>query len=148
MDKYVEGLNGFMDALGIMNKDVNRGSEYCMVRLNDGDTLLSALNAWHATLSDKYPPAYWHPQLTETTGAQVEKTAARWFFEHPAMNALPEAVRNNVLAVFHDRISEMMGHYRVYELMTAPPVWYASAWDEFVFDAQYGRFLLHLSCYD
>lgn len=148
MDKYVEKLNGFMNALGSMNMDTNRGSDYFIVELEHSKTLLSALTKYHSGLTDKYPPEYWHPQLTETHYQRLKDIALRWFFEHKAMQSLPLAIKSNVMAEFTDQINEMMGEYRIYELTTAPPVWYASTWDEFVFDAQYGRFLIHFSCYD
>ncbi|MGY5957437.1 hypothetical protein ACUY4R_001626 [Kosakonia sp. BK9b] len=148
MDKYVENLNGFMDALGTMNRDINRGSHYFMVKLEEGDTLRAAVAEYHRQQSEKHPPEYWHPVFSETTWQHSERVAAAWFFEHSAMTTLPENIKSNLLADFHDKINEMMGKFRVFELITTPPVWYASNWDEFVFDSQYGRFLLHFSCYD
>lgn len=148
MDKYVEKLNGFMEALGTMNMDTNRGSEYMVIKLQDGARILPSLAVYHASLSDKHPPEYWYPKLNETNWARFETVAAKWFFDHKVMENLPEQMKKHLLAVFQDIIKEMLGEYQVYELITTPPIWYAAIWDEFVFYSKHGIFLFHFSLYD
>lgn len=148
MDKYVEALNGFMDVLGTMNMDSNRISDYTIIKLSDDHNLMRSINTYHQSLTDKYPPGYWHPKLDIVQYETVNNIASRWFFEGREMQMLPQKIQNNVLAAFHDRIIECMGNFEVYKLDIAPPIWYASTWDEFIFDSQHGRYLLHFSCYD
>lgn len=76
------------------------------------------------------------------------KTVALWFFEHEDMQLLPFSLKQNLLANFTDHLNEMTGNALFFNLITSPPVWYGSLYEEFVIEAQYGRYLVHFSCHD
>lgn len=63
MDKYAERLTGFMLAVGCMNDAANRVSDYFVIRLEESDSMLTSLAMYHSSITDKFPSAYWHPQL-------------------------------------------------------------------------------------
>jgi len=63
MDKYAERLTGFMQAIGCMNNAANRVSDYFVMKLEESNSMLTSLAIYHSTITDKFPAAYWHPQL-------------------------------------------------------------------------------------
>ncbi|HBN5340456.1 TPA: hypothetical protein L3F15_004936 [Enterobacter cloacae] len=147
MDKYAERLTGFMRAVGCMNDAANRVSDYFVVKLNKSDSILTSLARYHSSITNKFPAAYWHPQLEECSQKIVMETVKRWFFEHEDMQLLPSTLKENILANFLDDLNEMTGNALFYSLNTSPPVWYGSLHEEFVIESQYGRYLIHFSCH-
>ena len=148
MDKYVERLTGFMRAVGCMNDAANRVSDYFVVKLEESDSMLSSLAMYHSSITDKFPAAYWHPQLKACDEKIFMETVASWFFEHQDTQRLPSSLKQNLLANFKDNLIEMTGNAQFFILTTSPPVWYGSLHDEFVIESPYGRFLVHFSCHD
>lgn len=148
MDKYAERLTGFMRAMGCMNDAANRVSDYFVVKLEDSDSMLTSLAIYHSTITDKFPAAYWHPQLEACTQIIFMETVALWFFEHQDAQLLPHLLKQNLLATFIDDLNEMTGNALFFTLITSPPVWYGSLHDEFVIESPYGRYLVHFSCHD
>lgn len=148
MDKYAERLTGFMRVLGCMNDAANRVSDYFVVKLEESDSILTSLAMYHSTLTDKFPAAYWHPQLEVCAHELFMATVERWFFEHHDMQRLPRSLKQNLLVNFMDDLIEMTGNARLFTLTTSPPIWYGSLHDEFVIDSPYGRYLVHFSCHD
>lgn len=148
MDKYAERLTGFMRALGCMNDAANRVSDYFVVKLEECDSMLTSLAMYHSTITDKFPAAYWHPQLEACTQEMFQETVASWFFEHQDTQVLPSSLKQNLLANFLDDLNEMTGDALFFTLITSPPVWYGSLHEEFVIESQYGRYLVHFSCHD
>lgn len=148
MDMYAERLTGFMRAVGCMNDAANRVSDYFVVKLEDSESMLTSLTIYHSTLTDKFPAAYWHPQLKACAEKQFMETVASWFFEHQDTQRLPSSLKQNLLANFKDEFTEMTGNALFFTLTTSPPVWYGSLHDEFVIESPYGRFLVHFSCHD
>ena len=148
MDKYAERLSGFMRAVGYMNDAANRVSDYSVIRLEESDSMLTSLAMYHSSITDKFPAAYWHPHLNACSQKTFMKTVALWFFEHEDMQLLPFSLKQNLLANFTDHLNEMTGNALFFNLITSPPVWYGSLYEEFVIEAQYGRYLVHFSCHD
>ncbi|WP_312140264.1 hypothetical protein [Pantoea septica] len=147
MDKYAERLTGFMRAIGCMNDAANRVSDYFVIKLEDSDSMLTSLAMYHLSITNKFPTAYWHPQLSKCSQKTFMETVATWFFEHEDMELLPSSLRQNILANFIDDLNEMTGNALFYSLITSPPVWYGSLHEEFVIESQYGRYLIHFSCH-
>ena len=147
MDKYAERLTGFMRAVGCMNDAANRISDYFVVKLEESDSMLSSLAMYHSSITNKFPAAYWHPQLKECSQQIVMETVAIWFFEHEDMQLLPSSLKQNILGNFIDALIEMTGNALFYSLITSPPVWYGSLHEEFVIESQYGNYLVHFSCH-
>ncbi|WP_312046893.1 hypothetical protein [Erwinia sp.] len=145
MDKYAERLTGFMRAVGCMNDVANRVSDYFVVKLEESDSMLTSLDMYHSSISNKFPAAYWHPQLKECSQKIFMETVATWFFEHEDMQLLPPSLTQNLLANFIDGLKEMTGNALFFTLTTSPSVWYGSLHDEFVIESQYGRYLIHFS---
>lgn len=148
MDKYAERLTGFMHAVGCMNDAANRVSDYYVVKLEESDSMLTSLAIYHLTITDKFPAAYWHPQLKACDEKMFMEKVASWFFEHQDTQRLPSSLKQNLLAHFQDGLTEMTGIAQYFTLITSPPVWYGSLYDEFVIESPYGRFLVHFSCHD
>lgn len=147
MDKYAERLTGFMRAMGCMNDAANRVSDYFVVKLEDSDSMLTSLAIYHSTITDKFPAAYWHPQLKACPQIIFMETVASWFFEHQDTQLLPPSLKQNLLATFIDDLNEMTGNALFFTLITSPPVWYGSLHEEFVIESPYGRYLVHFSCH-
>ncbi|ADM99171.1 hypothetical protein [Dickeya dadantii] len=147
MDKYAERLTGFMRAVGCMNDAANRVSDYFVVKLEESDSMLMSLALYHSSITDKFPAAYWHPQLKACSQKIFMETVASWFFEHEDTQLLPSSLKQNLLANFTDDLSEMTGNALFFILITCPPVWYGSLHEEFVIEAEYGRYLVHFSCH-
>lgn len=145
MDKYAERLTGFMLAVGCMNDAANRVSDYFVIRLEKSDSMLTSLAMYHSSITDKFPAAYWHPQLKACSQKIFTERVALWFFEHDDMQLLPSSLKQNLLANFTDALNEMTGIAEFFTLITSPPVWYGSLHEEFVIEAQYGRYLVHFS---
>lgn len=148
MDKYAERLTGFMDAMGCMNNAPNRLSEYFVFRLEESDSMLTSLAMYHSSITDKFPAAYWHPKLKACSQKIFMEAVALWFFNHGVMQNLPSSIKENIVVIFTDNLIEMTGEAQFFSLITSPPVWYGSLYDEFVIEAQYGRYLVHFSCSD
>lgn len=148
MDKYAERVTGFMSAVGCMNDATDRVSDYFVVKLEQSDSMLTSLAMYHSAITDKFPAAYWHPQLAACSQKKFMETVALWFFEHEDMQLLPPSLKQNLLAHFQDGLTEMTGNALFFTLTTSPPVWYGSLYDEFVIESPYGRFLVHFSCHD
>ena len=110
--------------------------------------MLASLAMYHSTITDKFPAAYWHPQLEACTQKTLMETAASWFFEHQDTHVLPSSIKQNLLANFLDGLNEMTGNAHFFILITSPPVWYGSLHEEFVIESEYGRYLVHFSCHD
>ncbi|MEM6052100.1 hypothetical protein AAH450_16170 [Erwinia sp. P7711] len=147
MDKYAERLTGFMRAVGCMNNAANRVSDYCVVKLEESDSMLTSLAMYHSSITNKFPAAYWHPQLRACSQKIFMETVASWFFEHEHMQLLPSSLKQNLLGHFTDELNEMIGNAIFFTLITSPPVWYGSLHEEFVIESQYGRYLIHFSCH-
>jgi len=147
MDKYAERLTGFMRAVGCMNDMVNRVSDYFVIKLEESDSLLTSLAMYHSSVTDKFPAAYWHPQLRACSQKIFMETVASWFFEHTDTQLLPFSLKQNLLANFIDNLNEMTGDSMFFSLITSPPVWYGSLHEEFVIESQYGNYLIHFSCH-
>ncbi len=145
MDKYAERLTGFMLAVGCMNDAANRVSDYFVIRLEESDSMLTSLAMYHSSITDKFPSAYWHPQLKACSQKIFMERVALWFFEHEDMQLLPSLLKQTLLANFTDALNEMTGIAEFFTLITSPPVWYGSLHEEFVIEAQYGRYLVHFS---
>ncbi|WBM72407.1 hypothetical protein OH773_09340 [Buttiauxella sp. WJP83] len=148
MDKYAERLTGFMWAVGCMNDVADRVSDYFVLKLEESDSMLTSLAIYHSTITDKFPAAYWHPQLKACDEKTFLEKVALWFFEHKDTQRLPSSLKQNLLAHFQDGLTEMTGNALFFILTTSPPVWYGSLYDEFVIESPYGRFLVHFSCHD
>lgn len=148
MDKYAERLTGFMRAIGCMNDGANRVSDYFVMKLEESDSMLTSLAIYHSTITDKFPAAYWHPQLKACAEKMFMETVASWFFEHQDTQRLPSSLKQNLLTNFKDGLVEMTGNAIFFTLTTSPPVWYGSLHNEFVIESQYGRYLVHFSCHD
>lgn len=148
MDKYSERLTGFMQALGCMNDAANRVSDYFVVKLEESESIYTSLAMYHSTLTDKFPAAYWHPQLKTCTNELFMDTVELWFFEHQDMQLLPRSLKQRLLSTFKDDFTVMVGNARLFTLITSPPIWYGSLHNEFVIDSPYGRYLVHFSCHD
>ncbi|MFO6300015.1 hypothetical protein [Rahnella selenatireducens] len=148
MDKYAEQLTGFMRAVGCMNDAANRTSDYFVVKLEESESMLTSVAMYHSTITDKFPAAYWHPQLEACDEKMFMEKVALWFFEHRDTQRLPTSLKQNLLAHFQDGLTSMTGNALFFTLITSPPVWYGSLHDEFVIESQYGRFLVHFSCTD
>lgn len=147
MDKYAERLTGFMRAVGCMNDTANRVSDYFVIKLEESDSLLTSLAMYHSSITDKFPAAYWHPQLRACSQKLFMETVASWFFEHTDTQLLPSSLKQNLLANFIDDLNEMTGDALFFSLITSPPVWYGSLHEEFVIESQYGNYLVHFSCH-
>ncbi|PNK64939.1 hypothetical protein A6J33_020140 [Pantoea sp. FDAARGOS_194] len=147
MDKYAERLTGFMRAVGCMNDTANRVSDYFVIKLEESDSLLTSLAMYHSSITDKFPAAYWHPQLRACSQKIFMETVASWFFEHTDTQLLPSSLKQNLLANFIDDLNEMTGDALFFSLITSPPVWYGSLHEEFVIESQYGNYLVHFSCH-
>ncbi|SFC98673.1 hypothetical protein [Pragia fontium] len=148
MDKYVEKINGYLHLLELINHDCDRVSDYYIVKLEDGKSLLDSINKYHKSLTESFPPEYWHPNLEIVNFDDVEVTAGRWFFEHEDLDSLHKNTRMSIMNGFYDMLFEIMDNFKVYRLITAPPIWYGSLYDEYIFESSYGNYLLHFSCTD
>ncbi|WP_312064035.1 hypothetical protein [Pantoea septica] len=147
MDKYAERLTGFMRAVGCMNDTANRVSDYFVIKLEESHSLLTSLAMYHSSVTDKFPAAYWHPQLRACSQKIFMETVASWFFEHTDTQLLPSSLKQNLLANFLDDLNEMTGDPLFFSLITSPPVWYGSLHEEFVLESHYGNYLVHFSCH-
>lgn len=137
-----------MWAVGCMNDVADRVSDYFVLKLEESDSMLTSLAIYHSTITDKFPAAYWHPQLKACDEKTFLEKVALWFFEHKDTQRLPSSLKQNLLAHFQDGLTEMTGNALFFILTTSPPVWYGSLYDEFVIESPYGRFLVHFSCHD
>jgi len=147
MDKYAERLTGFMRAVGCMNDTANRVSDYFVIKLEESDSLLTSVAMYHSSVTDKFPAAYWHPKLRACSQKIFMETVASWFFQHTDTQLLPSSLKQNLLANFIDDLNEMTGDALFFSLITSPPVWYGSLYEEFVIESQYGNYLVHFSCH-
>jgi len=130
-----------------MNDTANRVSDYFVIKLEESDSLLTSLAMYHSSITDKFPAAYWHPQLRACSQKIFMETVASWFFEHTDTQLLPSSLKQNLLANFIDDLNEMTGDALFFSLITSPPVWYGSLHEEFVIESQYGNYLVHFSCH-
>jgi len=148
MDPLTEQLKGFLNALGCMNKDTDRASDYFIEHFPVKNSVIESLSAYYQNLAPQYPVEYWHPKLQPVDFEKILYSSRLWFFEAKAMLDLPEKIKKHIMAEFADHITSMTIKPVFYELISSPPIWYGNLHEEFIIESECGTYLLHFSHHD
>lgn len=148
MDPLTEQLKGYLNALGCMNNDTDRSSDYFIEKLSSTHSIIDSLSGYYQSRAPQHPVEHWHPKLQATDFKNLLNEANRWFFEANAMDDLPDKIKNQIMSEFEDHIISMTIRPKFYELISSPPIWYGNLHTEFIIESECGIYLLHFSCHD
>ncbi|MEQ1962606.1 hypothetical protein ABLB69_05400 [Xenorhabdus khoisanae] len=137
----IEKINGYLEAVGLMNHDDYVASDYFFVKLPDGKTLIDSVNTSILNDCDKFPIEYWHVTLEQISEEDLQAGIEKWFFRTDVAEKWKQSVPNLVPGLL-DLLQSYVTTASIYKLNMTPPMWHAIRWDEFVLDSKHGRFLL------
>ncbi|MFC4157794.1 hypothetical protein [Chitinimonas lacunae] len=150
----LEGLNGFLDALALLNDASGHRSNYRVEPLPPALDLRLALKQYFAARHPGTEAASlevsWHIRhsaLDRNWPNILRPILKHWFFEQH-FSPLPIQHSNGqalVVTRFIERLLDCFGPCELHEIFVTPPIWYDSHWQDFaIVSADGQRWLLHL----
>jgi hypothetical protein len=115
------------------------------------DSLASYFSSMSTSRVPPQPAAAWNIQtesLQVGWTAELEVVLRRWFFAQEFSPTVDPDLASGVVAHFLGHLRETVGDARAYRVRVSPPMWYECVWEDYVFDARGGRWLLHLGFSD
>jgi hypothetical protein len=147
--------SGFLEALAILNDGVNHVSSYTVERLPGAVSLDSSLASYFASMETSNDPPQpadrWQIRTASIEGdwaAVLRHASHRWFFEQEFSPKTDPDVAEGVVREFLQHLHSVVGDARTFKVQVAPPMWYECAWEDFAFESQGGRWLLHFGFSD
>jgi hypothetical protein len=150
----LESLNLMLMEIAEANDGTNHGSEYVLDFLPPADSITLALNSYFSAMSTSIsppePPEQWNIRITELTEAESHLLAAanRWFYELECSPKVDVATAELTVQEFMKYLSSVVGSAKVFEVNVYPPMWYECDWQDFAFDGESCRWLLHFGFSD
>ena len=150
----IETINSLLAEIAESNDGTNHGSDYGLVVLPPADSMTHALNAYFSAMSTSNSPPQsperWNIRSAELADAKSRLLAAakRWFYELEFSPSVDEATAEQTLNEFMNRLNSIVGTSHVFEVNVDPPIWYECVWQDFAFDGDADRWLLHFGFSD
>jgi hypothetical protein len=150
----LESLNSLLKKIAEANDGANHGSEYGLDFLPPADSMTLALDAYFSAISTSnsppQPPEQWNIHVTELTESNPHllTAAKRWFYELQFSPKVDDATAEITIKEFMKHLSSVVGSAKVFEVKIDPPMWYECAWQDFAFDGESCRWLLHFGFSD
>jgi hypothetical protein len=153
----LQKCNGFLAAMALANSEPSDCcAEFFLTLLPPAKDLKGALELYfenyvreaNAVLRDGRSAEDW---LVDTLAIDavrklLSSVCEKWFFSSDHMRASPTGThRANLISSFLDNLAITVGSGMMHRVYITPPCWYAIDWDEFVFENEEQRFLLHFS---
>ena len=153
-------LNETLERHARANEGTNHGSEYDFCILPSADSLTDALGFHFAQIKVSSVSTGWRLETTEAWDIRITtvdkpdevliETAQAWFFglEHsPKVSS--SAAADEVLDFVID-LRRVVGNALMYMVRVSPPMsmWYGCHWEDFAFDGDSQRWLLHFGFSD
>jgi hypothetical protein len=145
--------NGLLEAIALFNDGSNHAATYTMQTLPAATSLDASLAAYFSAMSTSRVPAQpaeeWHIRTRELDGGEAfRQIAHHWFFRQEFSPKVDNWMAENVVATFVAHIQSTVGNAKLFRVRVSPPMWYECVWEDVAFDAQGGRWLLHLGFSD
>ena len=145
--------NGLLEAIALFNDGSNHAATYTMQTLPAATSLDASLAAYFSAMSTSHVPAQpaeeWHIRTRELDGGEAfRQIAHHWFFRQEFSPKVDNWMAENVVATFVAHIQSTVGNAKLFRVRVSPPMWYECVWEDVAFDAQGGRWLLHLGFSD
>jgi hypothetical protein len=147
-------LNSLLQRLADANNGSDHSSEYMLYGLPEADSLQVALDRYFSGLSTSHtqalPPDRWGIHATAVTGWEetLRAVAIHWFYKLEYSPKVDPSLAAETVSEFVNRLRTLVGKAAVYEVHVTPPMWYDCEWQDFAFDGDHKRWLLHLGFSD
>ena len=150
----LETVNSMLAEIAEANDGVNHGSEYSLNMLPSSDSMELALAAYYSAMSTSTSAPQsaerWNIRTTEVEDAKSHLLAAtrRWFYGLEFSPKVDGVTAERTANEFMDRLASIVGTSKVFEVKVRPPMWYECVCQDFAFDGEHCRWLLHFGFSD
>ena len=147
-------LEEMLTSAGTANNGADHFSDYGLWKLPNSDTLDLALGNYFSSLSTSNSPPQsaddWAIHIAPFPGG-IEDLAGsirHWFFGLEFSPRVESSVAEETVLEFLMLLEAVTGEARIHEVHVSPPMWYDCLWQDFAFDDDTERWLLHLGFSD
>ena len=150
----LEYINSLLEQMGNVNNGANHGSDYSLDELPAADSMTVALETYFSYLSTSnspsQPPGRWNIRTEQMDDASsiVADAARHWFYELEFSPAVDDATSDKTLGDFIRNLSSIVDMSSAVQVKVDPPMWYECTWQDFAFESDVGRWLLHFGFSD
>lgn len=150
----LDSVNSLLSKMAEANGGTNHSLHYALAKLPTAESLPLALDAYFSSYSTSscppQPPERWNIRTTELSNADSElrSAAKRWFYEMECSPFADSTTLERTLNVFLNRLQSVVGNAKALEVKVDPPMWYECEWQDFAFDGESGRWMLHFGVSD
>ena len=151
---HLKYVNVLLKKFAEANDGVNHVSDYCLDELPLADSMMRALKSYFSAMSTSITPPQaaerWKICTTKLTDSRprIRTVANHWFYEQEFSPSVDAAAKDRTLNDFMSRLHSVVGASTVFEVQVNPPMWYECVWQDFAFDGNRERWLLHFGFSD
>lgn len=153
---FQDKVNDLLEQYARANDGTNHGSDYAFYNLPTADSLGASLELHFAQYSTSRTPAQpgkaWNIRMAAIKHPDdvLLEVAQRWFFGLNYSPDIPSSMATEEILNFVINLRGVVGNAPLFEVNVTPPLtmWYECVWQDFAFDGQEQRWLLHLGFSD